>query len=719
LCRFLKAQLILNVLEHLKTAKEVEETLNSLPDDYDGCYEFTLKQIERNLDATERDLAFKILAWLSLVFDGLTVSALQEALSVRRGDEKVDEEKFIPKEKITRLCSGLVVIYSNTQDKTEKIRLLHQTASTYLQNFGFTFGHDMILEACLAYLSLADFSKLCILRTRIDERGRHHPFYQYAATYWSRHVVEGKLETSFRDPIIKFLESYQRHSADEFLASGLPSAWGCDNGTPWTDWNRRSVDRRDRPLHAAAIYGLGEIVRYFITKKGYEKDGRNNFGETALHRTAQVGRTETMEELIIQGVDLNSRVQHHYFKETTALVLGIHCQPKETTALMRAMNCQHIEALRVLLNHGIEMSNTLDPKNPTFPLHIAASMNTKLTRVLLDHGATVNLIGASPQFPELWPGSLHFTVFNAHEFPDGAVERINLLLDRGAKINAQSSEGNTPLHIAILGECQDLVHTLLQNGADINLKNKNQKSAVQLARERGHLDWIEEGIPTELFQSLPVGPPLHRAIWSRNYSLVHELLDKGHDIAEEDQDMGTPWGYCILSGDVELAQILVDFMKKRKSVHYVGNTAFELALAHMTAFNYSDERSWEKTVQICRMLLPFRKKFDPNLEFTKAESPNNGYRKTFLIWAAELGRVDEARFFLDCGSDVNARDVFGSSGLNYAVGRQSSDMVELLLENGANPKLANNNGVTPLTSAENAGNLSIKDLLQGALSGQS
>jgi hypothetical protein len=83
----LKAELILNVLEHLKTAKEVEETLNSLPDTYDGCYEFTLKQIERK-DASQRQLALKVLSWLSFVFDGLTVSAFQEALSVQTGDKK-------------------------------------------------------------------------------------------------------------------------------------------------------------------------------------------------------------------------------------------------------------------------------------------------------------------------------------------------------------------------------------------------------------------------------------------------------------------------------------------------------------------------------------------------------------------------------------------------------------------------------------------------------
>jgi ankyrin repeat protein len=72
--------------------------------------------------------------------------------------------------------------------------------------------------------------------------------------------------------------------------------------------------------------------------------------------------------------------------------------------------------------------------------------------------------------------------------------------------------------------------------------------------------------------------------------------------------------------------------------------------------------------------------FNPNLEFTKTESPICNYKKTFLIWAAKLGRIDEAKFFLEYSSNVNARDVFGSSGLAYAVGRRSYNMVNLLIQ---------------------------------------
>jgi ankyrin repeat protein len=703
--RFLKAELILNVLEHLETAKEVRDALNSLPPTYDGCYEFTLRQIERK-DTDQRDLAFKVLSWLSHALGGLTVTALQEALSVQAGDKKVDEEKLIPVDDLISVCSGLVV--TDTVNDTQNIRLLHETASRYLKNIRsarFPPGHEIILKACLAYLSLPEFSDLCFFKIRADERARKHPFYEYAAKYWSDHAIQGNLESTFRDPIVNFLESNQRYSADEFLSSGRPSAWGWDRGTPWTDWNKHSISRKDTPLHAAATYGLRTTVRYLIKKKGCGKDRRNNFGETALHRAAQVGKTGTMEELIAHGADLDAKVQHHYLNEATPLIL--------------ATICLQTEAVRILFNHGVDV-NTFDPKYRTFPLHLAASMDTKLTRLLLDRGALVNFPGKSPGFPETWPmTSLHFAVFYAHAFQGGALDRVSLLLDRGANINAQSSLGNTALHMAILAGHQDLARLLLQEGANVSLQNKNGKSVVQLARERGHLHWIEEGVPKEIFRKLQTGPPLHRAIWSKNYSLVNELLETGHDIAEEDQERVTPWEYCIRSADVELAQILVDHMNRHKSFDHVGNTAFGIALNHMTAFDYTDQQSWEKTVQICSLLLPFRRMFDGNLEFAKAESPICNYKKTFLIWAAELGRISQVEFFLHCGSDVNAADAFGNTGMHYAVGNKNMDVVRLLNENGFNLKLENLQGITPLIAAEKTENIHIRDYLKAALFEQS
>ena len=51
-------------------------------------------------------------------------------------------------------------------------------------------------------------------------------------------------------------------------------------------------------------------------------------------------------------------------------------------------------------------------------------------------------------------------------------------------LNIQDREGNTPLHLALLnGEDEKLIQVLVENGANIYLKNNNNKSVLELAKE--------------------------------------------------------------------------------------------------------------------------------------------------------------------------------------------------------------------------------------------
>ena len=706
--RFLKAELILNVFEHIRTVAEIQKTLKSLPPTYDGCYEFSLKQIEMQPPA-KRDKAFKILAWLSCALELLSVSALQQALSVQPGDLELNEDNQWSADEIISLCYGLVIIETVQTDniRTQNVRLLHETASTYIKNVRsvhFPVGHAMALEACLAYMSLSCFTSLRVHQIKVDERARQYPFYNYAAKNWSEHALQGNLELTFQESIINFLESSHRQSADELMARHRRSAWGGVYAVPWTDWNKRSINRRDSPLHAAASYGLSKTLAFLLDHKGYAKDMRNNFNETPLHRAAQTGRVGSIEVLLARGADLSATVPQHYLNDANMLIL--------------ATLCRHVDAVRVFLNHGVSV-NVHDPKYRTFPLHIAASTDTDLTRLLLDYGAIVDFAGKSPSYPETFMTSLQFAVFNAHVF-NGALARVNLLLDRGANISMKSMTGNTALHMAILGGHEDLIIHLLQRGANIDIRNNAGKSAVQLLREKGLFSSKQGDIPAEILAKVKQIPPLHCAVWSGNHSSVCQMLVDGNDMEQKDQDGSTIWDYCVASNDVELAEKLVNYMEeshlpKRKEI---GNAAFETALKAMTAFDYTDHKTWESAVKICRLLLEYRREFDSDFEFAKARSPICDYNKTSLIWASELGRVDQVKFLLDCGADVNAADRFGSTGMHDAVRSRDDNVIKLLMENNFDLKLKDQFGLTPIDAAERGNNQLIYDYLKLQLSRQ-
>ncbi|XAV88567.1 MAG: ankyrin repeat domain-containing protein [Candidatus Symbiodolus clandestinus] len=58
--------------------------------------------------------------------------------------------------------------------------------------------------------------------------------------------------------------------------------------------------------------------------------------------------------------------------------------------------------------------------------------------------------------------------------------KIKKLLDAGADVNFQDTNDNTLLHIAVQDNEPQVVEFLLDHGADISIKNKEDKRAIDL-----------------------------------------------------------------------------------------------------------------------------------------------------------------------------------------------------------------------------------------------
>jgi len=68
------------------------------------------------------------------------------------------------------------------------------------------------------------------------------------------------------------------------------------------------------------------------------------------------------------------------------------------------------------------------------------------------------------------------------------VEVVQLLLERGTDVNAQTKHGGTSLSVASLYGHLDVVRVLLEHGADVHIRDRNNLTPFQVATCKGHTE---------------------------------------------------------------------------------------------------------------------------------------------------------------------------------------------------------------------------------------
>jgi len=148
------------------------------------------------------------------------------------------------------------------------------------------------------------------------------------------------------------------------------------------------------------------------------------------------------------------------------------------TGLMLALRDNAMQAFAVLLNaRGIELETRA--RNGDTALMIAAfTGNLPAVQELLARDAQVNQVG--------WT-ALHYAAAAGHD------DIVRLLLEEHAYIDAESPNKTTPLMMAARGGFIMTVKLLLDEGADMTLKNDKGMTALDFAKQHDKKD-IAEGL---------------------------------------------------------------------------------------------------------------------------------------------------------------------------------------------------------------------------------
>lgn len=346
-------------------------------------------------------------------------------------------------------------------------------------------------------------------------------------------------------------------------------------------------------LFDAVAGGESVKVAQLLTTKPFLTFFRLPDGSTPLHIAALWGTLGAAQELVKRGADVNAR------------------DGRGQTPLQATL------------------------KNPTARF---ARRSRNMAAFLIGHKANVNVATPEGDAP------IHLAA------RAGDTELINLLLSKGAQVNARGANGETPLFILTNKDTDfGLYQTLLAKGADANARSGSADASVETGFARGRAMFSSRSGYSGSSTGMT---PLHRAILVKRTDMVRALLEHGAGIEALDGEGKTP-----------------------------------LLAAIYSSYSGSDS---ESTNEIATLLL------------AKGANPRARYnRQNVLSYAIERNRPELVKALL-ATKKVSLQSGLGSGPLlGSAIRNGNIEMVKTLLDAGASPTEPDQYGRTPLQSAYN------------------
>ncbi|OEY86820.1 hypothetical protein BIY23_02200 [Wolbachia pipientis] len=188
------------------------------------------------------------------------------------------------------------------------------------------------------------------------------------------------------------------------------------------------------------------------------------------------------------------------------------------------------------------------------PLYLAVLKGyTEIVELLLVHNASVHEQDNFCHIP------LHASARSAKRNTRVA----ELLLENGAELNQQDYRGNTPLHVAVLEENELMVNFFLDKGADPNQKNGNES----IHNEHTVKFLLEKGLSINPKKRDDAFTPLFIAAGIGHQNITRLLLDSGADPEIRNKDGKTALDLAKEAGHTEIIDMLEKHLSKKNTTN--------------------------------------------------------------------------------------------------------------------------------------------------------
>uniref|UniRef100_A0A8C2BM62 Ankyrin repeat domain 27 (VPS9 domain) n=1 Tax=Cyprinus carpio TaxID=7962 RepID=A0A8C2BM62_CYPCA len=343
------------------------------------------------------------------------------------------------------------------------------------------------------------------------------------------------------------------------------------------------------------------------------------------------------------------------------------------------------------------------------PLHVAAICGQSLLiDVLVSKGAVVN----ATDYHALTP--LHLSC------QKGFQGVTLLLLHYKANTDAQDNNGSTPLHLACMYGHEDCVKALLYfdlHSCRLNVQNDKGDTPLHIAARWGYegiMEVLLENGASTLIHNKAKETPLHCALNSKVRRTVRFTVEK--------------LLRAVADGDVQMVRYLLDWLDEEPEEEE-DSVPVKTELCHPLCQCPSCEPAQKPDgVGVNSSADGFTPLHVAALHghtalvslFTRHGAninARNNQSATPLHLACQNSQIQVVSALLECNAKLNKKDQYGNTPLILACLKGNLEIATILLESGALVNLANNQGNTGLHEAVRGGHVQLVDLLlhRGAL----
>ncbi len=401
-------------------------------------------------------------------------------------------------------------------------------------------------------------------------------------------------------------------------------------------------------LMNASLYGNFEAANYLL-ESGAQVDLKKVDGGTALVSAVQYGRLPMVELLLSKGADAN------------VMTTGAANDRRGTTPLMYAA----MHGLKGEQGDWDQIVSSLLKYGAVTSL-ARANGDTALTIAQWNgHNSIVDILRAAGARDETHYAALSSEDALIKAAKIGDLEKARALLKQSTDVNYRDKNtGVTPLISAVYFRNADLVHLLVENGANVNhvpwgLKELRIANSSVTFKERELLRTISRNDTALLI-----------AVQNNDLAIAEYLIGHGAKVSVGNRRKETPSLIAARNGSAELLALLIA--------------------------NGAD---------------PDRATIDKKVDRFIIRAHKKELSSSLLIAAASGGHIDAIKVLLNAGAVTDIQDEKGVTPLFKAAEQGYVRAVELLLAHEANPNLYDNIGRTPLMIASRNGYQNIVEAL--------